>query len=202
MLIIEHRKNTIEELRAVPKEHGVEIDIRSENHRLILHHESFHDGTDFERWLEFYDHKFLILNTKEEGLEERIKTLILRRRVADYFYLDLSFPFLVKLMNMGEKRIAVRFSEYESVETCLSLTGKVDWVWVDCFTRFPMDQECYHKLSRYFKICLVSPELVGRESEIEKVREAVDGMEIDAVCTKVPEKWSDLAYHKSVFCQK
>ena len=122
--------------------------------------------------------------------------------IADYFYLDLSFPFLVKLMNMGEKRIAVRFSEYESVETCLSLTGKVDWVWVDCFTRFPMDQECYHKLSRYFKICLVSPELVGRESEIEKVREAVDGMEIDAVCTKVPEKWSDLAYHKSVFCQK
>lgn len=189
MLIVEHRKNTIEELRSVSIEHGVEIDIRSQGNRLILHHDPFCDGTDFEEWLEYYDHKFLILNVKEEGLEKRIKALIDKKGITNYFYLDLSFPFLILLIKGGETKIAIRFSEYESIETCIALAGKVEWVWVDCFTKFPLNRKAYEVLFPHFRICLVSPELLGRGEEIVEIRKEISGMDIDAVCTKLPDKW-------------
>lgn len=190
MLIIEHRKNTIEELRNVPKYNGVEIDIRSYRNRLVLHHEPFYEGTDFEEWLQYYDHAFVILNVKEEGIEKKVQALIDDKGVKDYFYLDLSFPYLIKMMNSKQKNIAVRFSEYESIETCISLAGRLNWVWVDGFTRFPLDDKSYQKLSKYFKICLVSPELVGRVDEIKDMQMKSIDMKIDAVCTKYPERWS------------
>lgn len=189
MLIIEHRKNTIAELQKVPSSHGVEIDIRSKGDRLILHHEPFCSGDDFEEWLRHFNHAFIILNVKEEGLESRIQALLDKKGIEDYFYLDVSFPFIIKLINVGQKNIAVRFSEYESIETCLALAGKVGWVWVDCFTRSPLDRAAYEKLTKHFKLCLVSPELVGRPQDISKVKRDVSGMEIGGVCTKLPDQW-------------
>lgn len=193
MIIIEHRKNTIEDIKSVQKHNGIEIDIRSQGDRLILQHDPFYKGTDFEEWLEYYDHKLLILNTKEEGLEKKIKILIDKKRITNYFYLDLSFPFLVKLINSGEKNIAVRFSEYESIETCLSLAGKIEWVWVDCFTRFPLNRDNTAVLKEAgFKLCLVSPELQGRTTdEIVRMRRTLfdENIIVDAVCTKMPHMW-------------
>jgi len=189
MLIVEHRRNTIEDLKAVPRHHGVEIDIRSYDNRLVLHHDPFCEGTDFEGWLKYFNHRLIILNVKEEGIEGRIQELIDKRGIKDYFYLDLSFPFLIKSMNKGQRNIAVRFSEYESIKTCLSLAGKVEWVWVDCFTHFSLDSGSYQILSKYFKICIVSPELLGRVDEIKEVQKVISGMKIDAVCTKLPEAW-------------
>lgn len=189
MLLVEHRRNTIEKLKSVPFYHGVEIDIRSYGNRLVLHHDPFCEGTDFEEWLKYFNHRFVILNVKEEGIEGRIQELIDKRGIKDYFYLDLSFPFLIKSMNKGQRNIAVRFSEYESVETCMTLAGKVNWVWVDCFSHFPLSEESYQKLSRYFKICLVSPEVVGRKEEIQKVQKEISRMKVDAICTKLPEFW-------------
>lgn len=192
MLIVEHRKNTIEGLKAVPSHHGVEIDIRSCGNNLILHHDPFCEGTDFEEWLEHFNHRFIILNVKEEGIEGRIQELIDKRDIKDYFYLDLSFPFLIKIMNKGQRNIAVRFSEYESIETCMLLAGKVEWVWVDCITKFPLTEENHRKLSRYFKICLVSPELLGMpREEIREIKKKISGMRVDMVCTKLPEAWAE-----------
>ena len=193
MLIIEHRKNTIDELVKVPVGHGVEIDVRSVADRLILNHDPFTDGELFEDWLEHYRHNLLILNVKEEGLEQRIKSLMEERGIVNFFFLDLSFPFIVKQIKAGEKRIAVRFSEYESIETCLSLAGKVEWVWVDCFDKFPLDQNAYRRLSKHFRLCLVSPELVGRTDDIEAMKTQTVGMKIDAVCTKYPKEWEQPA---------
>ncbi|MHC4596870.1 MAG: PI-PLC domain-containing protein [Planctomycetota bacterium] len=157
---------------------------------MILQHAPFCEGTDFEEWLEYFDHAFVILNIKEEGIEKTVQALINKKKVANYFYLDVSFPFIVELVNSGQKKIALRFSEYESIETCLSLAGKVDWIWVDCLSRFPLDRKSYEKLSTYFKICIVSPDLLGRESEVKEVQRLVSGMKIDAVCTKLPKMWS------------
>lgn len=190
MLIVEHRKNTIGELRAVPLHHGVEIDIRSDGENLILHHDPFCKGTNFEEWLEYFNHRFIILNVKEEGIEGRIQELLDKRNIKDYFYLDLSFPFLIKIMKKGQKNIAVRFSEYESIETCLTLAGKVDWVWVDCITKFPLTEDNYMRLSEHFRICLVSPELLGRpREEIQEIKKKISGRRIDMICTKLPDAW-------------
>ena len=189
-----HRINSIDLLIKSPMSFGVEIDIRSNNNDLILHHDPFQDGELFDEWLKFFNHGTLILNVKEEGLEERVLKKMDDNKIVDFFFLDQSFPFLRKTALNGESRCALRVSEYESIDTVLSLSGKVDWVWVDCFSKFPINLKEFNKLKKYgFKLCIVSPELQGRtnyedvlrfKNEIEK-----QGIKGDAVCTKYVDLW-------------
>jgi len=196
MELISHRRNTIEELKATPSEYGVEVDIRSQQGKLIIHHDPLVSGEDFEEWLKHYRHGTLILNVKEEGLEARLIDLMKRYGVEDYFFLDQSFPFLIKWSKLGERRCAVRVSEFESIETALALAGKIDWVWVDCFTRFPLSGDDAKRLqSAGFKLCLVSPELQGRPAETEMPQLAAllreRAIQVEAICTKKPELWKE-----------
>jgi len=199
MKIICHRRNTSQELNDTPCIYGVEVDIRCKGDRLIMHHEPYIDGESFEEWIEAYQHGTLILNVKEEGLEARLIAAMKAKGIDDYFFLDQSFPFLVKWAKLGEHRCAVRVSEFESIQTALSLSGKIDWVWVDCFTRFPLSAEDALKLQQAgFKLCLVSPELQGREAatEIPVLSRILAERNIvaDAVCTKRPDLWEEQVY--------
>lgn len=194
MMFIAHRRNTIEELKATPTEYGIEVDIRSNNGRLIIHHDPLTLGEDFEAWLKQYQHGTLILNVKEEGLEARLIELMQQYQVRDYFFLDQSFPFLIKWSKLGERHCAVRVSEYESIETALTLAGKIEWVWVDCFTHFSLSGADAKRLQDVgFKLCLVSPELQGRpfETEIPLLAALLHERSIkpEAICTKQAEYW-------------
>lgn len=197
MKLIAHRLNTIRELVATPTIFGVEVDIRSFGERLVMHHDALIEGESFDAWIAAYRHGTLILNVKEEGLEARLIDLMKSHGIDDYFFLDQSFPFLVKWAKAGERRCAVRVSEFESVETALSLSGKIDWVWVDCFTHFPLSNEDAARLKiAGLKLCLVSPELQGRNAETEipllAAILAKRGIQADAVCTKRPDLWVKL----------
>lgn len=194
MKLIQHRRNTIEELIDTDHNYGVEVDIRSSGGDLIIHHDPLVTGEFFDAWIEHYQHSTLILNVKEEGLEARLIEKMQQYRIEDYFFLDQSFPFIVKWVNQGEHRCAVRVSEFESIDTALTLAGKVDWVWVDCFTHFPLDCDQYQMLiDAGFKLCIVSPELQGRlaEEEIPVIARTLmeQSMKVDAVCTKCPGLW-------------
>lgn len=194
MKFIAHRINTIDELKTIPEEYGVEIDIRDYGDRLILHHEPFKEGEDFEEFLKYYNHAILILNIKSERIEYRVLELIQKYHLKDYFFLDSSFPMIYLLSKQGEKNIAIRYSEFEGIDTVLAMKNRVNWVWIDCFTRLPIDQKGYKILKEAnFKLCLVSPELVGREKEIEMYKGYLqkEGITIDAICTKIYniEKW-------------
>ena len=194
MKLISHRCNTIKQLNATPKKYGIEVDIRSYGEQLVIHHDPFIMGELFEDWISAYQHKTLILNIKEEGLEAQLIKLMEIHGISDYFFLDQSFPFLIKWSKAGEHRCAVRVSEFESIETALTLSGKVDWVWVDCFTHFPLTLNDAQKLKEAgFKLCLVSPELQGRDAEIEipLLIELLNNLSIqaDAVCTKRADLW-------------
>ena len=194
MKYIAHRINTIEQLQHTPVQFGVEMDVRSRGSEMILHHDPFVDGESLERWLSHYRHGTLILNVKEEGLEKALLQLMSTYDIEDFFFLDQSFPFLVKTSREGEHRCAVRISEFEAIETVMSLAGKVDWVWVDCFNRFPLTGEQAHALhAAGFKLCLVSPELQGREADvgIPQMRALLHELDIEAeaVCTKRPDLW-------------
>ena len=189
-----HRVNTIELLKNTPLNFGVEVDIRSNAENLIIHHDPFKQGELFEEWIQYFQHETLILNVKEEGLEDRLLKLMEQYRVNDFFFLDQSFPFLKKTASTGEKRCAVRISEYESIETVLSLSGMVEWVWVDCFSNFPLTSNDARKLQDLgFKLCFVSPELQGRtgRSHVREFRQNIESQNIhgDAVCTKYPDLW-------------
>ena len=196
MNIIRHRRNTHEELAELSTEHGAEIDIRSQGDSLVLHHDPFVMGTSFEDWLKNYKHGTLILNVKEEGLEDRCLELMKQHGIEDFFFLDQSFPFLVKTAKTGESRCAVRVSEFENIDTAMTLAGKVQWVWVDCFTKFPLDLASAARLKENgFKLCIVSPELQGRMevSDSEIIVKAMIDAEVvpDAICTKFPKRWEN-----------
>ena len=196
MKLISHRRNTVSELLATDSKYGIEVDIRSKGDRLIIHHDPFVAGESFNEWIDAYRHGTLILNVKEEGLEARLIALMQSKGIADYFFLDQSFPFLVKWSKAGEHRCAVRVSEFESIETALTLAGKVDWVWVDCFTRFPLSEHDARSLKDAgFKLCLVSPELQGRDANVE-IPHLVSllkerNIAADAVCTKHTNLWEE-----------
>ncbi|ARU49511.1 hypothetical protein Sdiek1_2361 [Sulfurospirillum diekertiae] len=76
MEFIAHRINTIAELSQVPIEYGVELDLRDYGNRLILQHEPFTDGEDFEEYLKYYQHGTMILNIKSERIEHKVLELI------------------------------------------------------------------------------------------------------------------------------
>jgi hypothetical protein len=190
MLKIAHRINTIQQLKEIPIEFGVELDLRPDGDKIIIHHDPFAQGEDFEDWLKFYKHSFIILNTKAEGMEERLLALMDKYQIENYFLLDLSLPFLIKYMKKGVSKIAVRFSEYEPLEFVMKFAGKVEWVWVDCFTDLPLSHENYKTLKNHFKLCLVSPELQGSDiNRIEVFKTKLLDMPVDAVCTKRTDLW-------------
>jgi hypothetical protein len=198
MKLISHRRNTIAQLRETPRHLGVEVDIRSIGDRLVIHHDAFVEGESFDDWLAHYEHGTLILNVKEEGLEQALVERMAKAGIADWFFLDQSFPFLIRSARAGERRCAVRVSEYESIDTALTLAGQIDWCWVDCFTRFPLAGDEARRLQAAgLKLCLVSPELQGRDaaSEIPALRRllADEGIAAEAVCTKRPELWGSAA---------
>lgn len=187
MEFISHRINTIDELKNAPTDCGVEIDLRDNGDRLILAHDPFKDGEDFEDYLKHYHHGTMILNIKSEGIEHKVLELIQKYEIKDYFFLDCSFPMIYLLTKEGEHNIAVRYSEYEGLDTILNMKNRVKWVWVDCFSKLPITYESFNKLKDVgFKLCLVSPELQGQDERIEDYKFYLNSKKIkfDAICCK------------------
>ena len=194
MQLIAHRVNTIAMLDKIPEKYGVEIDLRDYEERLILQHDPFKDGENFEKYLQHYKHSTIILNIKSERIEFRALELLKKYKVDNYFFLDCSFPMIYLLTKQGENNISLRFSEFEGLDTIMIMKNKIKWVWVDCFSKLPIDVEIYRLLKNAdMKLCLVSPELSGREGYIGKYKKYLEEKHIffDAVCTKIYniEKW-------------
>ena len=193
MLFIHHRKNQPQELCSVPSKDGVEIDLRSNGGRIYLQHDPFVKGEDFETWLDSWNGQFLVLNVKEEGLEDHILKILSERQILEFFFLDQSFPFLIRTLRKGIRKVAARVSDIESIETALAVD--CEWVWIDCFNgdwSF-LEGIVPRLVSSRKKICLVSPELVrtNTETELDSLQEILRGMpfKIDAVCSKVAGLW-------------
>jgi hypothetical protein len=184
---IAHRINSVQELKQLPIEYGVELDLRDYGNDLILQHDPFMMGESFEEYLKYYQHGTMILNIKSERIEHRVLDLLKKYDITNYFFLDSSFPMIYSLSKQGETQCAVRFSELEGLDTILNMKTKIDWVWVDCFTKLPIDLSIFNVLKTSgFKLCLVSPELQGRDYEIEQYKQVLNakGIAFDAICTK------------------
>ena len=189
-----HRVNTVEALVETPVRLGVEVDLRSSGSNVIVHHEPFLPGPRFDEWLDSYSHAGIILNVKEEGLEVVVTELLHERGIEDFFFLDQSFPFLMRGVMMGERRAAVRVSDVESRETALALSGHLDWCWVDGFHRPPGEGVDILALqSSGLAVCIASPELHGGQPAtlIPSLRTDLSRRRVDpdAICTKRPDLW-------------
>ena len=129
ILVIRHRCNSIADLAATDTYYGVEIDIRTKDKTLLLAHDPFSPGESFSDWIEHYRHRFIVLNVKEEGLEEAVLGVLGRHGVEDFFFLDQSFPFLLKTAAGGERRCAVRTSESGNTESMSTRTFLSSMSW-------------------------------------------------------------------------
>lgn len=196
MKIVKHRVNTIDGLISTPGSFGVEIDIRTKNSQLILEHDPFSTSeVKLKDWLEFYNHSLLVVNVKEDGLENEILEITRHFGITNFFLLDQAFPTLYKFSKIHSSICCARVSDIESVETIINLN--VGWVWFDSHTgNWDYLQNAFKKLSNLsIKKCLVSPELQRADyiNEIEFLKNEIARLEIsfDAVCTKDQTFWSN-----------
>jgi hypothetical protein len=191
MIIFKHRINQIKALSQLDCQFGVEFDIRSNGEQLYINHDAFGGGDLFDDWLNHYSHAGMIVNTKCEGMEEEIIGMLHNKHIENYFFLDMSLPFMVKWMKRGFTKMAVRHSKYEPIEYTMKFAGCAEWVWVDCFDGEAADRKILEELKRHFKVCIVSPELQGYPIDlIEVFKDKWKNIELDGVCTKHPENWN------------
>ena len=195
MILIKHRVNKIKDLKKLDRVYGVEIDIRSKGKKLYLHHDPYVKGESFTRWLKYYNHKIIVLNVKEEGLESQIIEILKKNKINNFFFHDQTFSTLLK--NMNNTKVSIRFSEYEDLKNKNFLFKKIKWLWGDNFTRIDLKHNFFKHLKRKkVKICLVSPELVSlkRKKEIKKLYFNLKKKNLlpDAICAKNLNVWKNL----------
>jgi hypothetical protein len=175
MKIIIHRVNKIAKLQEIPKDFGVEIDVRGYGRELYLNHDPIDNPRRYEKLEKFLAccaGRFVIFNVKEAGYEDKIIALAKKYKIRDYFLLDVEFPYLYRATRKDKfKKIAVRYSEAEPIENVKVQirNGKtlLDWVWIDTNTRLPLDVKTIKAL-KAFKTCLVCPERWGRPNDISR----------------------------------
>ncbi len=187
MIIVRHRINTIKELNTVPEKYGVEIDVRGYKDKLVLNHKPLQPGELLEKYLQHFQHRFIMFNIKETGVEEETIALAEKYNVQDYLLMDVEFDFIYKASRQGFKKIAIRYSEEECLDTVLKYKGKIDWVWMNTFTKLPLDEKVVEHL-RGFKVGLVCPERWGRPQDIPLYIEAMQRLKFkpDLVMTAAP----------------
>jgi hypothetical protein len=198
--LIKHRVNRSADLQSLTPELGVEIDLRSNAGspgEIFLAHDPWSSGERLEDWLGKFREKGLrgplILNTKEDGLEERALSLLEKAGIENFFFLDTALPTLVRYAKSARReKFCVRVSSFEPLEQAASFGKDPLWAWIDCFAGVPLPTHIVLGLPEDWRVCLVSPELQGRDrTAISEFRRhfASCASRISAVCTKLPEEW-------------
>lgn len=182
-MIIWHRVNTIEELKHIDVEDGVEIDVRSNKGIPYLSHYIDEDGILFEEWLNHYKLKgTLVINVKEEGLETIIIELLNKYNITNYVFLDEPFWYLLNSSRkLNNKNFAIRVSKFESVETALKSRELSDWVWYDYFDDYINVSDIKKLIDSGFKVIMPSPELVNSIKDYEHILKE-NNITIWAIC--------------------
>ena len=80
-ILVQHRVNTINDLKSIPSHFGIEVDIREQNGDLICAHDPVSKGELFKDFLFQFNHKFIIANIKEEGIEKDVIACIEENKI-------------------------------------------------------------------------------------------------------------------------
>lgn len=187
-----HRINTMDELEQINPQFGVELDLHDEQitKNIAVYHDPFSDNFEmFENYLKKYNKNILILNIKVERIEHKCIELLQKYNITNYFFLDSTFPMIYALATKHNcVKNAIRFSEFEPIEMLQLSKSLYSWIWVDCFTKFPLNTENYVLIKNLNKkICIVSPELQNNFEKINEYRDYLinNNICVDAICCKV-----------------
>lgn len=163
---IQTEKNTIESFRrSLALGFGIETDIRDHNKKIVISHDPpSNNGITLEDLFSLYNeagsHLMLALNIKADGLQSDILKCIEKYKIRNYFLFDMSTPDMLGLLSCG-LNVFIRQSEYEKDEYLLK---DAMGVWIDSFEyRWFDEKKIESYLERNKSVCLVSPELHGRD---------------------------------------
>ena len=199
MIKIQHRVNSLKKLKNTDHNFGVEVDVRSINKKLILNHEPFQKATSLDTFLKKFNHKFLILNVKEEGIENLILNYVKKNRIKNYFLLDVTVPKIFQFIkNKKKNNLCLRISKFERLNQLNFFNKKIEWIWVDTFdNKIPLNINDLEGYSKKFKLCLVSPELVKTNNiDVTKFIK-INKYKLNffsAVCSKNIKTWEKYGY--------
>lgn len=189
--LIVHRVNSIEILNSIDRALGCEIDIRTDGSKLILNHNPFKKGDNLVDYLDEYHHGTLVLNIKETGIESIVLKEVQKRNIKSYFLLDVEMPYLIKAFIKNEKKLAVRFSEYEPIENVVVFKNKFNWIWVDSITKVPITDENFQTINK-FNVCVVCPSLWKRSEDINKEKYKLSKYNFDNLKIITKHKYIDV----------
>lgn len=170
--------------------YGVETDVRDANGRIVISHDPpTSRALLLSELLELHDaygkHLPLALNVKSDGLVTLLDPRVLAGR--DHYFFDMSVPDMLGYLSAGLP-VYTRQSE---IERAPALIDRSIGVWLDAFfSNWPTTQDIGQLLATGMSVCLVSPELHGRE-HLEWWRTAVlplAGEERLMLCTDYPQQ--------------
>lgn len=173
---------------------GTETDIRDFKGELVISHDiADKDCISVKKMFEIYN-KYdktlpLALNIKSDGLQIKLKELLEKFNILNYFVFDMSVPDGLGYLKQNIKAFT-RESEYEQIP---SFYNEAYGIWLDEFQGHWITKEVIKKHIKNGKqICIVSPDLHKREYKKEwqhyKEIEKELGIEGFMICTDYPEE--------------
>ena len=176
MIILAHRgywkdkseKNTtIAFKRSFSHGFGVETDVRDYKGNLVVSHDIADSSSlSLDKFFFTYN-KYganlpLALNIKSDGLQEKLKCLIEKYNIKNYFVFDMSIPNTMLYLDFG-MNILIRRSEYEHE---LEIPGNIHGIWLDQFKSDWYDIDLIEDIIKKWEfVCIVSPDLHGRDNK-------------------------------------
>lgn len=203
MIILSHKgfwgnhkvPNSLQSIKkSLNHDFGVEFDIRDYREELVVSHDLPNNSTNKLEEIFYYYCSIdsdlpLALNIKANGLQTILSKLIRKYKIINYFIFDASVPDMLVYLNEGFN-VFTRQSEYET-QPCFYKESM--GVWLDEFDIHWINYKILDKhLSENKKVCIVSPELHGRNfvneweyyHEYDKLNNTNELM----ICTDFPAK--------------
>ncbi len=175
MQIIAHRgiwkeeceKNSLESLsNALKKVYGVETDIRDYNGEIVISHGMpTNRKVLLSRLFDIYNgihlDNLLALNIKADGLQKKLKVLIEKYNIKNYFLFDMSIPEMV-CYKSEKMRFYTRQSDIES--ECV-MYKYADGVWIDGFFEYSWltFELIVNHIDNGKFVSIVSPDIHGQD---------------------------------------
>lgn len=189
-----YEKNSNDALKqALEFEFGFESDIRDYCGNLVLSHDMADENSmkadDIFGLLSQENDRFCFaINVKSDGLAELLKQSLEKYQLENYFTFDMSIPQMLHYKRLG-LRYFTRQSEFEQIP---ALYEDAAGVWLDGFLSEDwMSKEVIDgHLKQGKSVCIVSPELHGRNYEVfwETLKDYKLPSDLLYLCTDYPDK--------------
>ncbi|MCK4784319.1 MAG: hypothetical protein KAV87_11250 [Desulfobacteraceae bacterium] len=180
---------------------GIETDIREYLGQIVISHDIADSNCRkaeelFELYNESDNDLTLAINIKSDGLQQFLKALLEKYTINNYFVFDMSIPDALCYLDCGI-RIFTRQSEYEREP---ALYKEAVGVVMDLFeTDWINSSDIQHHLDHNKAVCIISPELHGREylPLWQKLAKTIADNPKLMLCTDYPQKAQEFFYGKA-----